>query len=763
MAKPSRTHGIRGDHARVRGRRDEVAAVETRRAVPADGTRPRSRWLLVDVRDSTPRTQVPWPPDVFAGTSEVLDRTGLYRLSVSPPKKKTWPPDTSRWRAPGDGDADRTWGDLVDGLARAWRGQLSGSAGPRQDPSTLAPLRDALSVAAEFIAGRSREDLVETSETADGWDGFVALMLLHACADAACGGFGIPDPPDQGEAAYELKANILMASSGTLARGIPAEEFRVFPKMRTPQLGVTLRNCSHHLAADRSEVNVHWRAFPWVERDENTLNILVLPWPEEVSALDFVPVEHPAYRSRAGSARYFIFRAGRRLSASRVRHAIRAAQKTVRHVHAVVLPETAVSDDRLEGGESELAEVERVLAEEKVPILIAGVHRTYTPGTLTTNQAVFAVHFGGRWHEVRQNKHHRWRLDEAQIRRYGLGGVLNAKRDWWEAIEVPRREIAIVSLNGWLTLCPLICEDLARIDPVSRVIRALGPTFVVALLQDGPQLGSRWPARYASVLAEDPGSSVLTVTSVGMATRSEPPGGVERSRAVAHWKDASSGAKAIELEPGADAVLLSTSVAWREERTLDSRSDNGNAAELVLTGVTQVRIGPAAVADPPRAAGAADTTRPAPAEGLTRLAYFSAAAYSACSTYIADACAGRIPRARRIEPELEALLAQATATGTGAEDRRLDQVQRGGADDLIQLLSAWCSRARKGAEAPATVLCNLVTERITRGGEGAIAASLAAWAMQNEFNWKRRQGTLTAAEGAALRRLSELQDNGAPA
>jgi hypothetical protein len=51
-------------------------------------------------------------------------------------------------------------------------------------------------------------------------------------------------------------------------------------------------------------------------------------------------------------------------------------------------------------------------------------------------------------------------------------------------------------------------------------MNAIGPNLVIALLMDGPQLENRWPARYATVLAEDPGSAVLTVTSLGMVRRS---------------------------------------------------------------------------------------------------------------------------------------------------------------------------------------------------------------------------------------------------
>jgi len=52
-------------------------------------------------------------------------------------------------------------------------------------------------------------------------------------------------------------------------------------------------------------------------------------------------------------------------------------------------------------------------------------------------------------------------------------------------------------------LTVLICEDLARLDPVNDLVRAVGPNLVMSLLMDGPQLTTRWPARYATVLADD--------------------------------------------------------------------------------------------------------------------------------------------------------------------------------------------------------------------------------------------------------------------
>src|SRR5262249_43069848 len=101
------------------------------------------------------------------------------------------------------------------------------------------------------------------------------------------------------------------------------------------------------------------------------------------------------------------------------------------------------------------------------------------------------------------------------------------------------------------TLVSLVCEDLARLGEVADLLRAIGPTLVVTTLLDGPQLASRWTARYASVLADDPGSAVVTLTSFGFVQRSLPPGRPP-SRVVSLWKDPVRGLREIPLD--ADAL-----------------------------------------------------------------------------------------------------------------------------------------------------------------------------------------------------------------
>jgi hypothetical protein len=128
-----------------------------------------------------------------------------------------------------------------------------------------------------------------------------------------------------------------------------------------------------------------------------------------------------------------------------------------------------------------------------------------------------------------QSKHHRWFLNGEQIRRYQLGHVMDPQYIWGEQIDVGFRNCYVTLIRPGATLSVLVCEDLARQDPVLSVMNAIGPNLVIALLMDGPQLEQRWPGKYATVLADDPGAAVLTITSLGMVARSSMPG-VEKRR-----------------------------------------------------------------------------------------------------------------------------------------------------------------------------------------------------------------------------------------
>src|SRR5262249_23580784 len=199
---------------------------------------------------------------------------------------------------------------------------------------------------------------------------------------------------------------------------------------------------------------------------------------------------------------------------------------------------------------------------------------------------------GEQWFHFRQNKNHRWSLDERQIDQYHLGGALHPHIRWWEAMDVPRRAVQFIETGDGITLVSLVCEDLAQIDDVADVVRSVGPTMIYTPVLDGPQLSSRWAARYASVLADDPGSAVVTLTSYGMVQRSRPHGR-DSSSVIGLWKDAVRGLREISLEPGAQGVLLTICGDRATRHGADGRYPVNNLTEYFDVAVHQVRAGAA--------------------------------------------------------------------------------------------------------------------------------------------------------------------------
>jgi hypothetical protein len=292
---------------------------------------------------------------------------------------------------------------------------------------------------------------------------------------------------------------------------------------------------------------------------------------------------------------FFEFVPAEKLDLDLVSRLIVAARDEAGSVDVVMLPESAVD-------ESEIDALEALLDRHGVVNLVTGVRqRSSQPAQLPSNW----VHVGlsptiekgaarpstrEQWFHFRQNKHHRWSLDENQIYQYHLGGSLHPHVRWWEAMEVPRYAVQFLELGDGITLVFLVCEDLAQIDNVAEVVRSVGPTIIYTPLLDGPQLSSRWAARYASVLADDPGSAVGTLTSYGMVQRSRPHGR-DSSPVVGLWKDPVRGLREVPLEPGAQGILLTLCGDRATRRSADGRYPVDNVTEYFAVNVFQVRAG----------------------------------------------------------------------------------------------------------------------------------------------------------------------------
>jgi hypothetical protein len=496
-----------------------------------------------------------WPPNVFALTSSLLAESGAYRLAVSPPKGKAWPRNPDFWTA-----------ELPD-IASKIRAYAV-RRGPA--PPEFTQCWEAL----ESGKGLRVNSLTKPRQ----WKTCESILCLHAIADEACRGLGVPTGwpmSTDAELDFSIRAYYLLSRFGTLAN-INPDLVRVLPKLHTPQVGATLRSFSHHLTIATSEVMINWQLVPsGLKPDRETINLMLFPFPYEIKPTDFKGV---------GDSSFFQFSSSQSLNVGRIARLIAEGRSRVGAIDMIVFPESSLSCPNL----SRL--LERLKKEAQMPIILAGVRRPPSAGKLGSNYAEFIIRISDRaLYSRRQFKHHRWCLDDVQIRQYHLGSALDPNRTWWEGIQIEKRELNFIPLTDAITICPLICEDLARQEPVAAVVRAVGPTLVIALLLDGPQMGARWPSRYATVLADDPGSSVLTLTSLGMALRSRPPG-KEPARLVALWKDRKTGLLEIELPPRKEAIILTVCREWREEWTADYRGDGGNAATPFLAGIEPIGL-----------------------------------------------------------------------------------------------------------------------------------------------------------------------------
>jgi hypothetical protein len=507
-----------------------------------------------------------WPPDVFAIAAILLQKSGGYSL-VS----QDWPPR-------------KNWVRDMEAAGRQWRRRWASQQPP---PEKLRGW---------WRAVISRCDL-DLADIPHNRAACLALLQLCAAADEACTGMGVPPDrrtPRQDPRREADDAAILREAYGclqrpaktgsTLCKSIHASKVRVLPKMHTPQNGLTIRSLSRSLALyTAEEIRADWKIAlgawdnqPPGRQPDNSLNLLIVPWPEVVRPLQFQPAGN--IDDNFGFFTYI----PDPNSVPDIGGILRRAQELAGPIHGVVLPELSMAEAQFE------KIVKPVL--NQGAFLIGGVAKRGA-GEQPAGNCVRYCQALSRQHYIpfEQHKHHRWKLDKSQIIQYGIGSMLYPEKFWWERIPLGNRSLMFVSLHHWLTMCVLICEDLARPDPVGDLVRAVGPNLVIALLMDGPQLAERWPGRYATVLADDPGCSVLSLTSIGMVELSRPPNVTAGSRVVALWKDAKSRKPLeIELPKGADALVLSLTVQYIEEYTADGRSDHRTTGYPILAGVHPV-------------------------------------------------------------------------------------------------------------------------------------------------------------------------------
>lgn len=527
-----------------------------------------------------------WPPDLFALLATVFQRTGCYKICVTCHDSL----DQSIKDAPWNSE---TWQKDISESARLLVINVSNKL--------LNVESQLISDEMEFL--KQHYDVIEKE-----WGVFDvndlrtlkpqshclslvhSMITVYAVLDNTCRAIGLlyePISADTKEhAIFRLTANILLNNTGTLST-LPKIHGIVLPKMRTPQNGLVLRNLSHYLTFHITEVEVVWRTFPMPDNGKRSVNIMVVPHPKYVDKDNFTVVNEKYH-----SVRYFkgTHTDNDLIFLRKLRTKIIDELSSGNSIDIVVFPEASLNETEYHYFLDELASDAKMREISFLPIIICGIIKEEDDLESFLNEARLSFFFSEKWYAATQRKHHRWSLDKSQILQYKLEDHLATDRNWFEFCTISQRRLTILSPNAWMTLTSLICEDLARQEPVTDILRGVGPTLLVALLSDGPQLVNRWSARYASILADDPGTAVLCVTSSGMAKRTEEPetwlkeDGKEcyknavKDVSVALWKDMVKGWKEIRIDKNNDCLLFTISSQYKEEFTIDGRTDETNAS-----------------------------------------------------------------------------------------------------------------------------------------------------------------------------------------
>lgn len=524
-----------------------------------------------------------WPPDLFAIVGTIIDRSGCYTEAS---------PDRSNIAA------HRTYLAEIKATAASWDNMLD-------VPSEVQALWQTLVSKCGTVALGD----VTKNELA-----VYVLLRLFAIADEACAGMGWGNAAS-GKTLKEFAQYVLInATNPSILKAIPPlpywpgslcgmvspDHVVVLPKSITTNKGCTIRSLSHHLALlpCRTMLSPEWLIGSRVPAlgDQDTLRLLLIPFPYEIPKSSFklsfprTPMAgqafHPAFFSLrprwltvGGGGKV----SGRKLARDIVKPLIRKAKRAAggKPPHGIVFPECALTPEVANDLVVELAG-------SGIEFLITGVLEVSKGAGQVLNKARTYVILNRNKALVReQNKHHRWRIDRAQAESYAL--TLDNDPDngqWWEDIDVTNRALPFYAMREDMSMVTLICEDLARMEPAMNAIRAVGPNLVVALLMDGPQMGHRWPARYASVLSDEPGCAVLSLTCVATVDLSNEhyyrSTGKTSSRTVGRWTQSAEGGKSIDvnLDPGHHGVLVTLKSSPKHQTTLDNRGDEAVSREL---------------------------------------------------------------------------------------------------------------------------------------------------------------------------------------
>jgi hypothetical protein len=567
-----------------------------------------------------------WPPDLFGICAYLLQESGHYQaLTPVDPKgpgsgtglvidaidRDTWTAAGRQWAKDGvmPEQVPKLWRFILDNLGRPLRLRLDQLAAT--DRTWIRACIGLMSMADEACHDLGFDEQFARNSNPTWIYSFVARIEALLRAKAV-------ERQQATNAAYMVSSHL-----HSLTVEISEDLLAVQPKSRTPQVGATTRALSHNLALlpPVRKLAASWNKIPDVDTsthkklasgdpaaEDRTLNILLIPYPYSIpdSAFEAEVIEKSAPRWGWFKVIQTWLPDDTSILTGFLMELIRKAHTEAKKadslggtIQGIVMPELALDWRHHDA----LVTAIEASPELGIRFIVTGSSSNCdgalddndgTPGNfeITTTLARPAASSGNPARiSSSRSKHHRWRIDGSQVRDYQLSHILREDVNWWERIALTERRVNTYAFGPESHFTVLICEDLARADPVHELVRAMGPSLIFCILMDSAQIPQRWPGRHAMSLSEDPGSSVLTFTSRALIERSNAvrarkavAGGAAagvssvavepQSWSVALWRDEVKGPIQLHCPPSDHALVLRLEGAGVQERTFDGRCND---------------------------------------------------------------------------------------------------------------------------------------------------------------------------------------------
>ena len=295
----------------------------------------------------------------------------------------------------------------------------------------------------------------------------------------------------------------------------------VLPKRQIAQVGCSISVFSKNLGLCNGHKGskpfyVYPKSNTYAPVNRSQLNILIVPFPYNISESDFVPnIDREGNLHNSFEIHQSWISTDKQkddIVKSIIDQIDLSENKNIK-IDGIIFPEYSINSNL---HHTILKEI--IKYNKNIEFLISG-----SSDDLNGNKGNFVINSYieglNRHYTISYGKHHRWCLDRDQIFDYNLQDRLNPESSWWEKLKICPRRVIFNKVTDGILGCSIICEDLARIEPSHDCIRSIGPDIIFALLMDGPQISNRWSARCAKAFTEDPGSRVLTITSKGLLNR----------------------------------------------------------------------------------------------------------------------------------------------------------------------------------------------------------------------------------------------------